>query len=240
GMRHSAYQQPLKEPLARDAASAHKEDGKPIAGRWNTYPEQTAAGLWTTALDLTRIIFEIQKPGHALQPGTVKTMLTKTAGDYGLGFGVEETEGRASFQHGGANVGFQCQFFAYRDTGEGAVVMTNSDNGAALANEILRAIAAEYGWVDFRPKERTVVTVDPAVLQSYVGDYELPGGPVVNVRLKDDKLIAGVGGDNVELLPEAPDSFFDLAGSAPPVKFVKQADGSIDLVARGVTFKRKK
>jgi len=78
------------------------------------------------------------------------------------------------------------------------------------------------------------------VLQSYVGDYEFPGGPVVNVRLKDGKLIAGVSGDNVELLPEAPDSFFDLEGNAPPVKFVRQADGSVDLVARGATAKRKK
>jgi CubicO group peptidase (beta-lactamase class C family) len=240
GMRHSAYQQPLAEPLARDAATAYRRDGKPIAGRWHTYPEKTAAGLWTTPTDFARIILEIQKPGNALRPETVKTMLAKSPGDYGLGFALGETERRASFQHGGANEGFRCQFFAYRDTGEGAMVMTNGDNGGALASEILRAIAVEYGWVDYRTRERAVVAVDPAVLQSYVGDYEFPGGPVVNVLLKDGKFMAGVGGDKVELLAEAPDSFFDLAGNAPPVKFVKQADGSVALEAAGGTARRKK
>ncbi len=240
GMRHSTYQQPLAEPLARDAATAYRGDGQPVAGRWHTYPEKTAAGLWTTPADFARIIVEIQKPGRMLRPETVRTMLTKSAGDYGLGFGIGDTDGRASFSHGGANEGFRCQFFAYRDSGEGAMVMTNGDNGGALANEILRAIAAEYGWVDFRTKERTVVTLDPAVLQAYVGDYQFPGGPTVNVRLKEGRLIAGVGGDNVDLVADSADSFFDMDGTAPDVKFVKQADGSFDLNAAGGTAKRKK
>ena len=77
--------------------------GKAIAGRWHTYPEKTAAGLWTTPSELARWVMEIQKPGKALQAETVKTMLTKSAGDYGLGIGLGETAGRASFSHGGAN-----------------------------------------------------------------------------------------------------------------------------------------
>jgi len=31
-----------------------------------------------------------------------------------------------------------------------AVIMTNSDNGAALAAEIMRSIGAEYGWPDHK------------------------------------------------------------------------------------------
>ena len=44
--------------------------------------------------------------------------------------------------------------FAYREGGRGAIVMTNGDRGSALANEILRAISAEYGWPDYRVQEK--------------------------------------------------------------------------------------
>src|SRR3989442_9082163 len=49
GMTHSTFQQPLKEPLAASAAAGHDARGKPIAEKGRVYPEQAAAGLWTTA-----------------------------------------------------------------------------------------------------------------------------------------------------------------------------------------------
>jgi CubicO group peptidase (beta-lactamase class C family) len=240
GMKLSAYEQPLGEERARNAASAYRGDGKAIAGRWHTYPEKTAAGLWTTPSELARWVMEIQKPGKALKAETVKTMLTRSPGDYGLGIGLGETAGRASFSHGGANEGYRCQYFAYRDSGEGAIVMTNGDNGSDLASEILRSIAVEYGWVDYLPKARTVVPVDAAVLASYVGDYAFPGGQVVRIRVKDGQLTSAIGIGSVVLLAEAPDSFFDMDGHAPPTKFVKAADGTMELHADGGVAKRKK
>src|ERR1035441_1895142 len=240
GMKLSAYEQPLGEERARNAASAYRGNGKAIAGRWHTYPEKTAAGLWTTPSELARWVMEIQKPGKALKAETVKTMLTKSPGEYGLGIGLGETAGRASFSHGGANEGYRCQYFAYRDSGEGAIVMTNGDNGSDLASEILRSIAVEYDWVDYLPKERTVVPVDAAVLASYVGDYAFPRGPVVRIRVKDGQLTSAIGIGSVVLLAEAPDSFFDMDGHAPATKFVKAADGTMELHADGGVAKRKK
>jgi hypothetical protein len=34
------------------------------------------------------------------------------------------------------------------ETGEGAVIMTNSDGGGILVDEIMRGIATEYRWQD--------------------------------------------------------------------------------------------
>jgi CubicO group peptidase (beta-lactamase class C family) len=240
GMRLSAYEQPLGAERARNAASAYRDDGQAIVGHWHTYPEKTAAGLWTTPSELARFVMEIQKPGKALRPETVKTMLTKSAGNYGFGIGLGETAGRASFSHGGANEGFRCQYFAYGDTGDGAVVMTNSDAGMGVASEILRAIAVEYGWVDWLPKDRSVVKVDPVVLASYVGDYQFPQGPLVIVRVKDGKLTAAAGGDAITLTAETADSFFDVEGQSPDIHFVKNADGAFELHADGGVAKRKK
>jgi hypothetical protein len=118
--------------------------------------------------------------------------------------------------------------------------MTNGDNGGDLESEILRSIAVEYGWVDYLPKERIVVPVDAAVLASYVGDYAFPGGPVVRIRVKDGQLTSGIGFGSSVLLAEAPDSFFDMDEHAPPTRFVKAADGTMELHADGGVAKRKK
>jgi CubicO group peptidase (beta-lactamase class C family) len=61
GMRQSTYDNPLPQRLAAVAASGYKGNGDPIPGRYHTYPEMAAAGLWTTASDLARFVIEIQK-----------------------------------------------------------------------------------------------------------------------------------------------------------------------------------
>ncbi len=150
GMRHSTFEQPLPARYRANAATAHSANGAAIPGKWHTYPEMAAAGLWTTPSDLARVVIELQKGGHILKPETQRQMLTKVRGNYGLGLGLAETGGQRSFSHGGSNVGFQCEMFGYLEGGRGAVVMTNGDRGGPLEREILGSIAAEYGWVDFR------------------------------------------------------------------------------------------
>ena len=62
--------------------------------------------------------------------------------------------------------------FAYVATGQGAVVMTNGDGGDRLFNEVMRAIAREYDWPDYRPTRKTMARIDPAIYQAYVGQYD--------------------------------------------------------------------
>ena len=52
----------------------------------------------------------------------------------------------------GGNEGFRCHLLAYRDTGQGAAVMTNGDNGTWLVQATLAAIAAAFGWPDYPPE----------------------------------------------------------------------------------------
>jgi len=66
---------------------------------------------------------------------------------YGLGFHLAG-EGRGfRFLHTGGTWGSSCILLALPETGQGAVVMTNSASpGGAILYEILLSIAAEYGW----------------------------------------------------------------------------------------------
>jgi CubicO group peptidase (beta-lactamase class C family) len=239
GIKRSTYQQPLPQRYTLNAATGHRANGAAIPGKWHTYPEMAAAGLWTTPSDLCRVIFEIQKPGKVLKPATVREMLTAVLDNYGLGFSLGETQGRKSFSHGGSNEGFKCMLFAYRDSGAGVVVMTNGDRGGGLANEILAAIAAEYGWPDFKPRERSVVRVDVETLQSYAGKYKFPGGPLITVTVEQGRLYAQApDGSRRELLPESETLFFDPDGGAPDLRFLRKPDGSTELTSGAQTAQR--
>ena len=154
-VRLSTYEQPLPSRLWENAAHAHDRQGQPIDGWWHVYPELAAAGLWTTPFELLRIVSEVQRSwkgevGTFLQRETAREMLRPLMNGYGLGFGTGEGP-NARFGHGGSNNGFKALLTAYIEDGKGLAVMTNGDQGSALANEILRAVAAEYGWKEIDP-----------------------------------------------------------------------------------------
>lgn len=240
GMGLSTYEQPLPAGRAIEAATGHNAAGLALPGNWHTYPEQTAAGLWTTPSDLAKVVLELQAGGRVLKPETVRTMLTKLQGDYGLGFGLGDRDNRKSFAHGGSNEGFRCQLFAYSDSGEGAIVMTNSDNGGQLTNEILRSVSAEYGWASYTQEVKTLAKVAPAVLQSYAGDYQLPDGPLVHVTVEAGRLYTSSFGRKAEMLPESDVRFFAINGTAPAFQFSAGADGIVELTVGGRTAKKEK
>ena len=151
GMKHSTYEQPLPASRFSMAATAHDNNGKPIAGKWHTYPEMAAAGLWTTPGDLAVFALEVAnasvgKSSRVIERSTAREMLTRQSGDYGLGFGIEGEGDAARFAHGGSNGGFRCMLICYRDGSRGAIVMTNSDNGSAVIREVIDHIAATQGW----------------------------------------------------------------------------------------------
>jgi CubicO group peptidase (beta-lactamase class C family) len=238
GMTKSTYEQPLPTALEGSAATAHNSQGQPIKGKFHTYPEMAAAGLWTTPSELAKVVLELQTGGHVLKPATKREMLTKVLGDYGLGLSLGETGGQKSFSHGGSNAGFQCMMFAYLEGGRGAVVMTNGDRGGGLASEILRSIALEYEWPDYKPQEKAVVPVTEETLKSYAGVYRFPNGPAATLKAEKGSLWVTIPQrDPVELLPESETSFFSINGEIPPLHFTRK-DDSVELTAGGSTAKR--
>ena len=224
GMVHSTYEQPLPAALAPNAATAHRRDGTPVAGKWHTYPEQAAAGLWTTPSDLARLMIAVQgwvggTEGGVISPAMAREMLTLQVGTYGLGFGLGGEGESRIFAHGGSNVGFRAMFIGFVETGQGAVVMTNGDMGDALVQEIVRGISRVYGWQQFKTTEKKIVSIDPATLQSFTGRYRIEssgGGPVLTVSLADGNLEAKLPNwlSARTLYPLAPNRFFMLESGA--------------------------
>lgn len=224
-MQHSRFAARLPTEDRNNAAAGHHGSGAAIPGLWHQYPELAAAGMWSTATDLAKVIIEVQKSeagtsDKILSSQMTKTMLTRGLGETGLGFFVEQQQDRTSFSHSGGNEGFRTLLFGYTKTGQGAVVLTNSDNGSALIQEIFASIAAEYNWPDFKVVQKSTITPDATLNQKLAGEYLLLNQPA-HVFAEADRLYLQsnlLSSKRLELHREADSSFF-LTVSETTVRF---------------------
>ena len=231
-MNRSTYQQPLPREFWNSTAAGHRTDGEKVKGNWHAYPEMAAAGLWTTPSDVARLVIEIQKSNAGksnkiLSLKMVDEMLTPQVGGWGLGPQLRGNNESKRFSHHGSTKGYKCLMIAYSSTGQGAVVMTNSDNGSALAGEITRSIAKEYGWRDYLLKEKVIAPVDPKIYDSYAGQYELAPDFIITVTNENGKLLVqATGQSKFEFFPESETNFFPKHFDGQ-IRFVKDAQGKV-------------
>jgi CubicO group peptidase (beta-lactamase class C family) len=216
GMTRSTYEQPLPQNRMAEAAMAYRQSGEPVPGGPHVYPEMAPAGLWTTPSDLARYAIEVQKAlagksNAVISAAMAREMLKPGKNQWGLGVETGGAAGHPYFTHSGANEGFQCDLVAY-DNGDGAVIMTNSDNGGQLANEILRTIAYEYKWPDFGPRDisqRKEITVSSDILARYAGVYAMAPGVNTLITLADGQLVSQMTGQGkAPLFAESDTMFF--------------------------------
>ncbi|MGI6358387.1 MAG: serine hydrolase domain-containing protein [Bacillota bacterium] len=162
GLKQSTYAQPLPARFEQHAASGHLSSGQVVVGKWHTYPEAAAAGLWTTPSDLVRLGNEVQASlrgeSKLFSQTMIEEMLTPNLTDFvpmadaiGIGFFLNGTGSCARFLHGGSNHGYLSRLTMYKQSSQGAAIMVNSDRGRGLICEIEMAIAAEFGWAGYLP-----------------------------------------------------------------------------------------
>jgi len=196
GMHNSSFAQPLNKKW-KNVASGYDQNEKAINGSYYIYPEQAPDGLWTTASDYAEFIISVQQslknnPRALLHQSTAEIMLTPVLNDAALGVFVKEKGGEKYFWHEGANVGFRCSYYGSFSTGNGVVVLTNSDNGNALINEIINDVARVYGWKDFyNPVVIKKVTIPDSLQDEYAGEYrvESPAMKISIVKTADGLLL---------------------------------------------------
>lgn len=247
-MIHSTYEQPLPTKFRPLAATPYDDQGQPVKGGWHTYPEMAPAGLWTTPSDLARFAIEVQheyagSSSKIVSEQKAREMLTRQKDDWGLGLSLPQGH-KARFAHGGQNAGYSCDLQAYVD-GPGLVVMTNSDSGELLIQELLRAVAKEYSWHDFQPIEHEVAKIDVSGLRAYVGTYEDPDAGKITVSMKDNTLylqVSQLGPEPQQLYPESSTDFFILSNDVT-FTFQKDEKGNVSKIivhAFGHSFGLKK
>ena len=230
GMTSSTYEQPIPAARAPEAAHAHKQDGKEIPGGWHVYPEMAPAGLWTTPTDLLKWAMAITaaragRSTELLSQNMTQQMLTAQKNEVGLGPFVGGTGRNFHFGHGGANEGFHSELVMYPELGVGAAIMTNGDGGPMLIPEVLRSLAAEYGWPDYGAEKVTPLTLDAKAAAGLVGTYMVQG---LEARVEQDsgRLVLRVPKQlpDQELIPKS-DTSFVLSSLGWQVSFKRDATG---------------
>lgn len=136
GMTRSTFKQPLPSDLADQIALAYRPGYESVEGGPHIYPEQAAAGLWTTPFDLAKFMISLQaavrgQSNQILNPIYARDMITKQIDHMGLGFMVNMNKyGQPSprgryFMHGGQNEGYKNLMVGSINGGYGMIIMTN-------------------------------------------------------------------------------------------------------------------
>jgi CubicO group peptidase (beta-lactamase class C family) len=236
-MNRSTFEQPLPQGWIGAAASGHHPNGSVVPGKWHTYPEMAAAGLWTTPYDLARFAREIMlakegKSDRVLSHVMVEMMLTPVKEGYGLGLILKGSGRDFQFSHSGGNEGFRCHLIAYPERGQGAVIMTNSDLGGDLMPEILRSLSVEYDWPDFRPTEKEVFGLDNRQIEAFAGTYRFTPAERIRVTpgngclFADPVFIAPDGKGQCVFFAESESAFFSTETEVR-ITFTKDAQGQV-------------
>ena len=145
-MGDSTYRQDVTEHIAK----GYTTDWNPVPGGHQLMPEQAAAGLWTTAVDLAKFGIHMQNilRGKAgiIPRALVEEMVTPQHGDVldledtacrtGLGCYIKQLYGETYFGHSGSNVGFKALVNFSVQNGKGCCVLVNADAAAPLRRRI--------------------------------------------------------------------------------------------------------
>ena len=232
-LNHSTFSQPLERRRMMFAARAVGPDGSPLEGGWRVNPELAAGGLWTTPTDIAKLLIGVTRAVRGedrslLGPHMAGELMKRGPGDWGLGVDLGPAGPTRRFRHTGHNIGFVSEYVIYPDTCQGAVVMTNADQGGWLAAEILRAIGDSYGWPDrMAAASQTAITLTPSIERRFVGTYRLRDFPTerfIISRRANGLYWARVGHVGRDLLPESdgrlfsPDSQMVLEVDDPEVE----------------------
>ena len=177
GMSNSFFTQPPAAGTS-ELATAYT-NGKAINGKYHVYPEQAAAGLWTTPSDLAKYIIETQlayknKSAKILNAVSTQKRLTPYIdSNAALGVFIVKKGDDRYFNHNGGNEGFLCTSYGSLEGGNGVVIMINGDKYSIIP-EVLNSVARVYGWKDFyKPVFKSVYYPPKDTLSKYTGNYLL-------------------------------------------------------------------
>jgi CubicO group peptidase (beta-lactamase class C family) len=209
-------------------ASGHAADLEPAAN-WDL-TVLAGAGAWrSTATDMLRFLgAAIQPPrtplGRALEMAMQPRHETGTPGlQIGLGWHMLRQNGRLITWHNGQTGGYHA-FLGYDSaSAAGVVVLANS---AISIDDIARHVLDPASPVQHPAPPRPAVAVDAAVLERYVGRYELAPQFVLDITREGDVLyLQATGQPRVRMFAASPTRFF-LRVVEAEVEFTIDAAGA--------------
>ncbi len=224
GMSNSTFEQPVPSKFAKRSSWAYSSASW-FKGMPYVYPQQAAAGLYTTPTDLAKFFIDVQKSymgkGKVLSQATTTKMLTAqqnvSDGSYkeqiGIGpFLIQRTDNKdpngVYFEFTGVNAGFLAYGIASITNGNGVIIMLNSgDDVNGLGKEIRRAVAKTYNWTNFLPTEIQPINLSDTALDKFAGRYRMATDEVLYLRKEKNYLVENINeGNDIYCFPVTRDT----------------------------------
>jgi CubicO group peptidase (beta-lactamase class C family) len=226
--------------IVHDRAYSYERAGSGYQASPLNYANVGATSLFTTAPDLAKWLDNFRDPkvgGKAaiarLEEQGVLANAEKI--DYALGVSIGKYRGLKTVSHAGADAGFRSYVLWFPDQQLGVVVLANVGN--FNTGDAVNKVAAVYLEDKMTPQaaqpqkpKPEYITVDPATLPQYAGNYAMSmGGLVLAIVFRDGKLFGGpLGAAPSELKPFGPAKFYSEQVNAE-LEFIPQPGGQMKL-----------
>lgn len=184
-----------------------------------------AGGLYSTTHDL--MTWETGLfGGKILSAAALAKMTTPFKQDYGCGLSIKTERGHRVIAHGGGIEGFNTELRYYPDDKLLIVVLANLNGDAP--DKIADGLAdVAWGKTPNLPTVHQAVTLDPAVLDRYVGYYQMSPTVIAAIARRGDHLYSRLTGQEwIELFAENEHTFFLKVVDAE-VTFAKDGTGQV-------------
>lgn len=169
----------LLPDLAKNAVVPYRSNGLLVAGVAHINATHRAAGLWMTTSELLKLASKIQSSYQGLDKlpsinKPVSKILASQKESMEIGLFLEKQDDIVTlFSHDRANDGLRSNLFIHPQTGDGIAIMTNSDNGWELMNDLLTYISEVYGWKEFSQLDKNVIVLKSELPQLISGEYKV-------------------------------------------------------------------
>lgn len=201
------------------------------------YANVGATSLFTTVEDLALWAFNFSSPqiGEPKIFDQMNTMAVlnngKTFGG-GLGQFIGEYKGLNQIQHGGADAGYRSFFVRFPEQDFSVAVFSNdaSFDAAGMAYKIVDIyLKDELTEVKQEPSKEEVPSIDPKIIQAYLGDYELQPGFIISITEENGSLFGQGTGQPKFFMKPVSDTEFAVAEVEAKIVFYPDQEGKVDL-----------
>ena len=227
GLKNTGYDHG-KERLKLSALGYSLKDDEVVpAERASMMVPFSAGALYSTTGDLYKWNVALHGGKLYKKPETLALMLTPSQNNYAFGVNVvTDAKGRKRVSHGGAIEGFLSEAAYYPTEKLFMAILVNNDR--VPASDVLRTLTAIYDGTPYTlPKKRIAVKVDAAILDKYVGEYELT--PTVKFKFSregEGLVLEPTGQSKAPVFAESETDFFLKVVDAT-FKFVKDDSGNV-------------
>jgi len=202
-----------------------------------------ATSLFTTVEDLSlwSLNFSSHKVGDATIADKMNTLAVLNSGEtFGgaLGQFVGKYKGLNEIQHGGADAGYRSYLTRFPDQNFSVIVFSNSAefNSGQMAHKVVDIYLKDKFIV--KPKEETspigdsvvTLTVDQGILKTYLGEFELQPGFIINIIENNGQLSAIATGQSAVSLKPISITEFEVVGVEAKVEFIPNGGENINAI----------